>query len=777
LSIGGAIGTRLEDPDLLRGKARFVDDIDLPGMLEACFVRSPHAHALIRGIDKEAALAAPGVAAVLTSDDFRPHLKVERLAVGLPSPAYRQQRDRPVLAGPEVVHVGEPVAIVIADGRARAEDAASLVAIDWDIVPAVADCRLALDPGAARVHNDAPHNLLADFTMAFGEVDRAFASAPHRFAESIWQHRGGGQSIEARGAVASEDPLERRLTLWSSTQTPHAARNLLCDLLGRAESQVRVVTPDVGGGFGPKLVFYPEDAAVALAAILLKRPVKWIEDRREHFVATTQERDQYWEVEIACDGGARILGVRGSLLHDHGAYTARGVNLPYESAQTVTLAYDVPAYRLDVKLALTNKVPVSPVRGAGQPQGAFVMERLLDRVARELGLDRAEVRRRNLIGPSRMPCTRPLKARGGLDVVLDSGDYPACQEMALAAAGWADFPARQKRAREQEGRYLGIGVANFVKGTGRGPFESARVGIGASGRPHVATGAAAMGQGTRTMLAGIVAGLLGCRPQDVAVTTGDTAAIALGMGGFNSRQAVLAGSSAHVAALAVRDKAIAMGAQMLEAAAADLELAEGAVRVKGAPQMRVTLGEIARALGGAAGFALPAGMAPGLEASEPVVIDAMAYANGTAVAEVEVDPETGHVAILRLVLAHDCGRILNPMIVDGQVAGGAAHGVGNALFEWMGFDEDAQPVTTNFGEYLLPSAPDVPRVEIVHQESPSPLNPLGVKGVGECGVLPTPAAIISAIEDALTPFGVRIAQAPVRPHEIVALISRSRSSR
>jgi carbon-monoxide dehydrogenase large subunit len=767
--------TRLEDPDLLRGRARFVDDIRLPRMLEAAFVRSPHAHALIHAIDRQAALAAPGIVAILTMDDLRPHLATERLVVGLPSPAYRQQRDRPVLAGPEVVHVGEPVAIVVADKRARAEDAAALVAVDWDVLPAVADCRDALSPEAPKVHRGAPHNLLAEFTMDYGDVDRAFAAAPHRFSESIWQHRGGGHSIETRGTVAFEDPLDGRLTLWSSTQTPHAAHRLLCELTGRSESEVRVVTPDVGGGFGPKLVFYPEDAAVALAAVILRRPVKWIEDRREHFVATTQERDQYWEVAIACDNEGRILGVRGSLLHDHGAYTARGVNLPYESAQTVTLPYDVPAYRLDVKLALTNKVPVSPVRGAGQPQGVFVMERLLDRVAYELKIDRAELRRRNLIDASRMPCERPLKARGGLSVVLDSGDYPACQAMALDAAGWADFPARQARERET-GHFIGIGVANFVKGTGRGPFESVSVRVGPSGTPHVATGAAAMGQGTRTMLAGIVAASLGCNPHDVAVKAGDTAAIALGIGGFNSRQAVLAGTSAHVAALAVRDKALQAGAHLLEAAAADLELVGGAVRVKGAPQMRVTLGEIARALAGSAGFALPGGMAPGLEASEHVVIDAMAYANGTAVAEVEVDPETGHVAILRLVLAHDCGRILNPMIVDGQVAGGAAHGVGNALLEWMGFDADAQPVTTTLAEYLLPSAPEVPRIELLHQQSPSPLNPLGVKGVGECGVLPTPAAIVSAIEDALSPFGVRIAQVPIRPFEIVAAINRSRNS-
>jgi carbon-monoxide dehydrogenase large subunit len=345
--------------------------------------------------------------------------------------------------------------------------------------------------------------------------------------------------------------------------------------------------------------------------------------------------------------------------------------------------------------------------------------------------------------------------------------------MALAHAGWPAFPARQQAARQQ-GRHLGIGLANFVKGTGRGPFESASVRIGPSGKVQIASGAAAMGQGTKTMLAQIVGAALGVSPADIAVTTGDTAAVALGIGGFNSRQAVLAGASAHQAALAVRDKALAIGAHLLEAAAADLELSGGAVRVKAAPQVKATLAELARAVTGVGGFPIAGNLAPGLAAEEHVVIDAMTYANGSAVAEIELDDETGRVTLRNLVIVHDCGRVLHPQIVDGQVLGGAAHGIGNALFEWMGYDDAAQPVTTNFGEYLLPSAPELPAITILHHESPTPLNPLGVKGVGECGVLAVPAAIVSAIEDAL---GIEINQAPIRPHEIVALINRSRSTR
>jgi carbon-monoxide dehydrogenase large subunit len=760
---------RLEDPDLLTGKGRFVDDITFPDMLHAAYLRSPHAHAAILSIDAAAARALPGVHAVYGFSDIAPHLLVSDLIVGLPSPSYRQDRNRPALARAEATYVGEPVAIVVADSRQLAEDAAALIEVEYDPLPVVSDCRAALEPGAPAVHRGAPHNLLAEFTLAYGDVAQAFAAAPHVFTEALWQHRGVGLSIECRGIVARPEAAEDRLTVWSSTQTPHAAQRLLCDMLGRDETRIRVITPDVGGGFGPKLVFYQEEVVTALAALLLNRPVKWIEDRREHLTASTQERDQYWDIAIAVTADARILGVRGSMVHDHGAYTARGINLPLESAHTVTLPYNIPAYALEVRLALTNKVPVTPVRGAGQPQGAFAMERLLDRVAHELGLDRAEVRRRNLVGPEQMPHAKQLRTRGGIPVTLDSGDYPKCQADALARAGWDGFKARQAEALQQ-GRYIGIGMANFVKGTGRGPFESVTVRVAPSGRVHVYTGAAAMGQSTRTMLAQVVAEQLGADPHNITVTAGDTSGIAMGMGGFNSRQAVMAGTSAHLAAIKVREKALRIASHLMEVGAQDLEIEGTDIRVKGVAGMKIGLGHVARAVGGVAGFQLPGGLLPGLEATEQPVMDAMAYANGTAVAEVEVDIDTGAVTITRFVIAHDCGRVINPMIVDGQILGGAAHGIGNALFEWMGYDDQAQPVTTTLAEYMLVTATEMPRIEILHHESPSPLNPLGVKGVGECGVVPTAPAIISAIEDALTPFGVHLAQTPIAPHELVAKI-------
>jgi carbon-monoxide dehydrogenase large subunit len=764
---------RLEDKALIRGAGRFVDDIALPGMLHAAFVRSPHAHAMIGAIDTTAAAAMPGVVGVLNLSDCAPHLADTRLRVAMPSPSYRLELHRPVLADREVVHVGEPVALVLAVNRYLAEDAAAAVMVEYDPLPAVSDCVAALEPDSPSAHSNASSNLAAEMTVAYGDPDAAFVAAQHRFHERLWVHRGVAHSLECRGLVAAPDPLEDRLTVWSSTQMPHAARRLLCDMLGLAEHQIRVAVPDVGGGFGPKLVFYPEDVAVALAARLYRRPVKWIEDRREHFIATTQERDQFWDVELATDARGVILAVRGVLIHDHGAWTARGVNVPQGAVSAMPLAYMVPAYRMEIRAAVTNKVPVSPIRGAGQPQGVFAMERLLDAAARGLGIGRDEIRRRNLVPADRMPYATPMRTRGGIAVTLDSGDYPRCQQMALDGSDWAGFAARKEAARAA-GRHRGIGLANYVEATGRGPYEHVSVRIEPSGRVYVATGAAAMGQSTITMLAQIVAEQLGADLDNIVVVSGDTAAAPLGLGGSNSRQAVLAGSSAHIAALRVREKVLEIAGELLEVAPADLEIEGREVRVKGVDRLCLTLMDIARAAAGTAGFALPGSSGPGLAASEEFVIDAMSYANGTAVAEVEVDIETGAVSVLNLVFAHDCGCALHPRIVEGQLMGGIAHGIGNALLEFMAYDENAQPQTTNLAEYLLMTATEMPPVTILHLESPTPLNPLGIKGVGEAGTIPVGAAIASAIEDALSDYDVTIDRLPLSPVDVLAKLAGKR---
>ncbi len=765
-----SIGTRvlrLEDQALLTGNGRFVDDIAAAGVLAAAFVRSPYPHALIRGVDASAARALPGVAAVLTLDDLAPVLKQRRM-IRTSNSGTKLDRSWPfALADGEVSFVGEPVAIVVAEDRYVAEDAAALVAVDYDVKPAATDCRIERAPAVRR---ELGSNAVISYKVAYGDIDAAFAKAAHIVHEDLWMHRGAGHSMEGRGILAQISGGET--VVWASTQKAHDLRTAFADYIDLDESRLRVATPDVGGGFGPKLCVYPEDVAVVTAATLLRRSVKWIEDRREHFTNAAQERDQYWSIALAADAEGRVRGMRGRLIHDIGAYALQDVNIPYNSATTLTGPYVVPALAIDVVATHTNKAPVSSVRGAGYPQAAFAMERMMDRLARTLKLDRAELRRRNLIPAEKMPYLKPLKARSGEQVQYDSGDYPGCQADILRAAGWDDFPRRQAEARAL-GRYIGIGLAHGIKGTGRGPFEFGNVRVSPTGRITVSTGAAPMGQGLATALAQICAEAFGVNAHDVTVVAGDTAAAPLGLGGFASRQTVTAGSSVKIAAEAVAAKARKLASHMLEATEEDLEIVDGEVRVVGAPQLAVKLGELARVLKGAPGYAFPPGIDPGLDSSATFRVDQLAYSNACHVVEVEVDAETGGVNILRYIALQDAGRRVNPLIVEGQVHGGIAHGVGNAVLEWMGYDAAGQPVTTTFADYLLPTATDLPQFETLYRESPSPHNPLGVKGVGEVGVIPAAAAVISAIEDALSPFGVRIAQMPIMPHELVELIGKS----
>jgi aerobic carbon-monoxide dehydrogenase large subunit len=770
MAVIGASLRRLEDRDFLTGRGRYLDDIEVPNLLHVAFVRSPHAHAFIRGIDKDAARALPGVHAVLTLEDLRPALAQPRLPRN-PRATRQPEGSTPfILAEREVAFVGEPVALVAAKSRYCAEDAASLVAVDYEPLPALADCRAALAPGAPRVRSAMASNLLAGFKVDYGAVEAAFAGAAHRFAVELWQQRGAGHPLEGRGTLAEYRAGEDALCVWASTQMAHELHQAIADVLGIDENRLRVATPDVGGGFGPKYCVYPEEVAVAAAALMLCRSLKWVEDRREHFISAIQERDQYWSMEMALDADGIIRGVRGKLVHDQGAYALKDVNLPYNSATSVTGPYIVPAFAMDVAIAHTNKAAASSVRGAGYPESCFAMERLMDRAARGLNLDRAELRRRNLIPADKMPYEKPLKARSGAAVAYDSGDYPACQAELLAACGWADFPRRQAQVRSQ-GRHIGIGLAHAVKGTGRGPFESGVVRVAPSGKVSIFTGAAAMGQGLATALAQICAEHLGVAPEEITVIAGDTSVVPMGLGGFASRQLVTAGSSVLLASQAVAKKAKKLASHLLEADEKDLELADGQVRVVGVRGHGVALGELSRILRGAPGYGFPAGIEPGLEASVNHMMDALAYANACHAAEVEVDIETGGVRILRYCAIQDSGVLVNPLIVDGQVRGGIAHGIGNALFEWMGYDEAAQPVTTSLAEYLLPSAPEMPRFETFYKQSPSPMNPLGVKGAGEVGTIPAAAAVIAAVEDALSPFGVRIDRAPVTPAQLVALIA------
>jgi carbon-monoxide dehydrogenase large subunit len=550
----------------------------------------------------------------------------------------------------------------------------------------------------------------------------------------------------------------------------------------------------VGGGFGTKIMlFYPEEILVPWAALRLARPVKWIEDRREHLIAANQERGQLHDVEVAVDRDGRILGVRDRFIHDTGAYTPYGIVVPIITATQLPGPYRLPNYHVEFEVAYTNTVTVSPYRGAGRPHGAFVMERVIGLIAHELGLEAAEVRRRNFIQPHEFPWDVGLTFQDGAPTRYDSGNYPAGLDMALDMVGFKDFRARQAEARAQ-GRYLGLGVGCYVEGTGIGPYEGAHVRVEPSGKVFVATGLTTQGQGHPTTFAQIAAHALGCDPAQVTVVTGDTRKFNWGAGTYASRGIVTSGNAIHTAALKVREKALRLAADLLEASPLDLEMTDGKVRVRGVPGKELTLGGLATvanpiryAYGKEAaeaalklvkpreGAVLAEGEEPGLEASGFYAPPCSTFASGCHAAIVEVDPVTGLVTILRYVVQHDCGRMVNPMIVEGQIRGGVAQGIGGSFYERIVYDPNGQPLTTTFMDFLMPTAMEVPGVEIDHLETPSPLNPLGIKGVGEAGAIPGPALMAEAVEDALGPFGVRIREMPLSPSRLRELVRSGRA--
>lgn len=766
----GASIARKEDPALLTGLGKFIDDFNPDRLLHAFIVRSPYAHARILRIDRSAALEIKGVHAIYAFNDLPEIIKRKPMPLIVPNPAIRMPLTQYVLAKDEARYVGEPVAVVVATSRHVAEDAAALLQIDYEVLEAVTDARDGLAPAAAKVHAGADSNVAAVVPFVIGDADAAFARAPRVVKASFRTHRGSGLPLETRGCLAIHDRDLGATTLYAASQSPHRAKRILMDMLELADHEIRVIAPDVGGGFGSKGSFYPEYVIAIVCAMRLNRPVKWIEDRRESFVATHQERDQYWDLEIAFDDEARVLGLRGRMVHDNGAYVPWGLVLPWITLTHVQGPYVIPHFKVELVAAFTNKVPTTPVRGAGRPAAVFVMERLMDRVAAETGLDRAEVRRRNFIRPEQMPYDCKLIARDGRPVIYDSGDYPETQRRALALADYAGFAARQAEARKQ-GRYIGIGIANFVEGTGLGPYEGATVRVSTSGRFTVFTGASPQGQSHKTTLAQICADELGLDPQVIEVVTGDTSGIPLGVGTFAARSAVNAGNAVYLAAKEVRRKAVLIAAHVFNTAPEDVGVADGVVFSVSTPELRKSFREIAVYAAGMPGFALPEGITPGLEHTAYFAPERSTYSNGCHVVAAEVDVAgTGHVRLLRYCVVDDCGRAINPTVVHGQVVGGVAHGISNALLERMVYDGNAQPLSTNFGEYLLPLATDLPRIEVEHTETASPLNPLGVKGVGEGGTLPAIAAVISAIEDALAPFGVKIDEAPITPMRIIELI-------
>jgi len=789
----GARVQRIEDPRLLRGKGTYVDDIDLPEMLHAGFLRSTHARARILNIDTSAARVLPGVHLVLTASDLGEVLEPSPLLV--PHHALTQPRTQLPLALNEVHYVGEAVAMVVADSRYIAEDALDLIDVEYDPLPVVHSLEVASAKDAPLVHADVPDNIAAHLVQVVGDPDTVFASAPHVERETLLMDRGAAMPMECRGVLARWDEYEGMLTCWISTQGPIPIRNGLAAIFHLPEHKVRVIAPDVGGGFGTKIMmFYPEEILTPFAAIRLGRPVKWIEDRREHFISANQERSQIHEVEYAFDDQGILLAVRDKFLHDTGAYTPYGIIVPIITACTLPGPYRLKDYYSEFTVLYTNKVPVSPYRGAGRPHAVFVMERIMDRIAKELNMDRAEVRSRNFISPDEFPWDVGLVYQDGGPTKYDSGNYQAGLDKLKALLDYDNFPAMQAEARKQ-GRYLGIGIGCYVEGTGIGPYEGAQVRVESDGRVFAATGVTTQGQAHFTTFAQIVADQLGVNPRDVLVTTGDTQAFNWGVGTYASRAATIAGSAMHLAAVKVREKAKRVAADLFEASPDDIELANGKVFVKDAPHRALTLGQVAisanplryaygenarklmsmNLAGPRPGPALlPERGGPGLEATEFYSPPHGSFASGVHGAIIQVDPKTGMVTFVKYAAVHDCGRVINPIVVEGQVHGGVAQGIGGAFFERLVYDEEGQLINASFMDYLLPTAAEIPPIIVDHVETPSPLNPLGVKGAGEAGVIPVPALFASAIDDALTPFGVRVREMPLHPCRLYELLKESK---
>jgi len=727
---------RREDDRLLRGRGRYVADVDVPGQVHAVFLRSPFAHAHVRSIDARAALALPGVVAVLTREDVPPgplppflwDSPPEKLVAAL-RPHLRPCH--PPLLPERALFSGQAVAVVLAESRYLAEDAAELVEVDWEPLEPVATLAQAAAAGAPVVHEGWDDNVAVRFVVAKGDTAAGLRDAAVVVRERFEIQRQAGLPLETRGAVAQHDPATGSLTLWSSTQNSHPLRRAVSRVTGLALEQVRVIAPDVGGGFGIKGVLYPEDLLVALAAIRLGRPVKWIEDRLEHMQSAIHAREQVHEIELGLSAAGEILALRDRILVDTGAYNPLGLVIPYNTIAHLMGPYRVPSFEATAQGVITTKTPTAPYRGAGRPEAVFAVERSLDLAARELGLDPAELRLRNLVRPDEMSYDAGILYRDGEPLVLDGGDYPAVVRRAAELVDWDDL----ERGEQDDGRLVGRGLGVYVEGTGIGPYEGARVTVGRDGRVAVRTGACSQGQGHRTVFAQVCADALGVDPDLVDVVGGDTDGLEKGWGTVASRSAVVAGNAVAQAAGLVREQAAALAGE----GELDLAAAAAAAEERGTP----------------------------LDATSYFEPPTVTWAVGAHAAVVAVDPETGEVEIVRYAVVHDCGRELNPLIVAGQMRGGVAQGIGAALYEEVAYDEEGQLLSGTLADYLVPTSEEVPPIELDHLETPSPLNPLGLRGIGEAGAIGPPAAIANAVEDALAHVGAVVRRTPLTPERVL----------
>jgi carbon-monoxide dehydrogenase large subunit len=772
---------RREDPRLLTGTARYTADFVLPGMLHAAVLRSPYGHARIRGIDTSRAASAPGVAAVFTGADTQASLKPIPCAWLLPN-ANLKTAPYPVLASEAVRYVGDAVAVVVAETDYQAWDALELIDVDYEALPAVVDPQKAADAGAPQLHAEAPGNIAFHWTVAGGDVDAAFEAADVVVRDRIIQQRLIPTAMEPRGAVAQFIPATGELTLWNTTQNPHIVRFIMSVVTGVPEDRLRVIAPEVGGGFGSKIPQIQGDFITAFCSMKLGRPVKWIETRSENYQSTTHGRDHVQEVELAATKDGRVLGIRCTVWAGMGAYlstAAPGIPTILHGLM-LSGPYDVPAVKEDVYGVYTNATPVEAYRGAGRPEATFMLERMLDLLADETGLDPVDVRRRNLIQPF----------TDGHDVVTglkyDSGNYQGALDKALAHVGYDTLRREQAAARER-GRYIGIGVATYVEICGLGPsqvagaigfqgglWESAIVRFHPSGKVHVFIGASPHGQGEETTFAQVVADELGVGVDDVKVVHGDTDTTPMGWGTYGSRTTAVGGAALAVATRKIKEKARLLASHLLEAAVEDMDYANGRFFVKGSPDKFKTIQEIA--LMANVAWNLPQGMEAGLEASSFYDPPNFTYPFGTHVAVVEVDADTGHVQLTRYVAVDDCGPQINPIIVEGQVHGGVVQGIGQALWEEAVYDETGQLLTGSLTDYAIPRADLLPDIEVLSTVTPSPHHPLGVKGIGEAGTIASTCTVYNAVIDALEPFKVKAIQMPLTPERVWRAIHERRGA-
>ncbi len=776
--LGSAIKRR-EDPKLMTGASNFVDDMHVAGMVEVALVRSPHAHARIQRINMSRAQAVEGVIAVLTGADLEGVMRPVPCIWTLPD---MKAPTRKAITSDKARFAGDIVAAVVATDLAVAEDAADLVQVDYEVLPAVVDQEAAMLPGAPLLHDDVPGNTAFSWKLEAGDQS-VFDTAPVKARVRLVNQRLIPNSMEGRGVLAQWSPVGRDLTVWTSTQIPHLVRLQLCRVLDLPEQKVRVIAPDVGGGFGAKQNFYPEEMLTASLAIRLRRPVKWVEQRRENFVATTHGRDHIQDAEIVGQRDGTITGIRVTSRANLGAYFSMFAPAVPTGLFGLMLsgAYRLPTVSCQVYGVLTNTTTVDAYRGAGRPEAAHLVERLVDLFAAELGMDPVELRRKNFIGPGDFPYTTVT------GVTYDSGNYAGALDKALEMADYRELRRRQTEAR-QAGRLMGIGVCSFVEicgiapsqvlgaaGGGLGGWESSTVRVSPLGKVTVLTGSSPHGQGHETAFAQIVADEFGIPMDDVEVVHGDTAQVPLGIGTFGSRSAAVGGSALVVSARKIKDKAVKIAAHLMEAAPADVEFQDGRFQVRGVPGRSTTWSDVS--LQAFLAHSFPPGLEPGLEATTFFDPSNFTWPFGTHICVTEVDPESGRVTVLRYVAVDDCGNLINPLIVDGQVHGGITQGLAQALYEGAEYDTNGQLLTGSMMEYAIPKAAQTPAFETAHTITPSPVNPLGVKGIGEAGTIAASAAVVNSVVDALAHLGVRHLDMPLKSERVWQAIQVAKAKR